>query len=57
MSSTELKIGAVKSIRLCGQELVLFRGENGKVSALDAYCPHMGTHLGNGKVVGNNVRK
>jgi 3-ketosteroid 9alpha-monooxygenase subunit A len=57
MSSTELKIGAVKSIRLCGQELVLFRGENGKVSALDAYCPHMGTHLGKGKVVGNNVRK
>lgn len=56
MPSSELKIAEVKSVQLCGQELVLFRGENGKVSALDAYCPHMGTHLGKGKVVGNNVR-
>lgn len=56
MPSSELKNGAVKSFQICGQELVLFRGEDGKAGALDAYCPHMGTHLGKGKVVGNNVR-
>lgn len=56
MKSDEIRKGEVKSFQLCGQELVLFRGEDGKVSALDAYCPHMGTHLGKGKVVGNNVR-
>lgn len=56
MPSSELKKAQVKAVQLCGQELVLFRGEDGKVSALDAYCPHMGTHLGKGKVVGNNVR-
>lgn len=52
----ELKRGEVRSMQLCGQELVIFRGSDGKVAALDAYCPHMGTHLGRGKVVNNNVR-
>ncbi|MFP5387091.1 MAG: Rieske 2Fe-2S domain-containing protein [Bacteriovoracia bacterium] len=54
--SHELKKGQVKALQVCGQELVFFRGESGDVVALDAYCPHMGTHLGKGKVVGNHVR-
>jgi 3-ketosteroid 9alpha-monooxygenase subunit A len=29
-----------------GQDLVLYRGASGRVVLLDAYCPHMGTHLG-----------
>jgi 3-ketosteroid 9alpha-monooxygenase subunit A len=28
-----------------GQDLVLYRGESGRVVLLDAFCPHMGTHL------------
>jgi 3-ketosteroid 9alpha-monooxygenase subunit A len=32
-----------------GQDLVLYRGESGRVVLLDAYCPHMGTHLGSGE--------
>ena len=56
LPSHELKKAEVKSVQICGQELVVFRGEDGKVGILDAYCPHMGTHLGKGKVVGNNVR-
>lgn len=54
--SHELKNGSVKSAQICGQEVVVYRGSNGVVGALDAYCPHMGTHLGKGKVVGNNIR-
>lgn len=54
--SKSLKKGDLKPLQLCGQELVVFRGEDGRVGALDAYCPHMGTHLGRGKVVKNNVR-
>lgn len=54
--SSALKKGEVKPLQLCGQELVVFRGQDGNVGALDAYCPHMGTHLGRGKVVNNNVR-
>lgn len=56
LPSHQLKIGEVKAVQMCGHELVVFRSEEGKVSALDAYCPHMGTHLAKGKVVGNTVR-
>lgn len=31
-----------------GQDVVLYRGASGRVVMLDAYCPHMGTHLGSG---------
>ena len=32
-------------IRICGKDLVIYRGESGRVVLLDAYCPHMRTHL------------
>jgi len=32
-------------LRFFGQEFALYRGKSGKVVMLDAYCPHMGTHL------------
>jgi phenylpropionate dioxygenase-like ring-hydroxylating dioxygenase large terminal subunit len=35
---------------------VVFRGEDGTLRALDAFCPHMGTDLGIGKVQGNELR-
>lgn len=34
------------SVRFFGKELVLYRGESGKVYMVGAYCPHMGTHVG-----------
>lgn len=37
------------TLRYFGQDLVLYRGESGRVVLLDAYCPHMGTHLGSGE--------
>lgn len=55
-SSSDLKKEKAQGFQICGQELVLFRGQDNKVRALDAYCPHMGTHLGVGKVVGNEIR-
>jgi len=39
-----------------GRELVVYRGENNKAVAMDAYCPHMGAHLAEGKVEVNNIR-
>jgi phenylpropionate dioxygenase-like ring-hydroxylating dioxygenase large terminal subunit len=36
--------------------LVLFRGQDGQVSVLDAYCPHMGAHLAEGHVDGEGLR-
>jgi 3-ketosteroid 9alpha-monooxygenase subunit A len=35
------------AVRYFGRDLVLYRGRaSGRVALLDAYCPHMGTHLG-----------
>ena len=36
------------AVRYFGQDLVLYRGESGRAVMLDAYCPHMGTHLASG---------
>ncbi|MEL6937932.1 MAG: aromatic ring-hydroxylating dioxygenase subunit alpha [Cyanobacteria bacterium J06598_1] len=46
----------IQSFDLCGQRIAIFRGEDGQLRALDAYCPHMGTDLGIGDVVGNQAR-
>lgn len=34
------------SVRFFGRELVLYRGASGRAYLVDAYCPHMGAHLG-----------
>lgn len=34
-------------VRYFGQDLVLYRGESGCAFLVEAYCPHMGTHLAN----------
>lgn len=46
--SDELAVGESKPLRYFGKELVLFRTESGQPAVLDAYCPHLGAHLGIG---------
>lgn len=53
----EVKPGDVLPLHYFGKELVLFRGEDGKANVLDAFCPHLGAHVGHGGTVkGNCVR-
>ena len=55
--SDEVVPGAVQRLRYFDRDLVLFRGESGSVAVLDAYCPHLGAHLGvGGKVVGDTLQ-
>ncbi len=55
--SKELKKGKILSVKKFGQEFVLYRGDNTNINVFDAYCPHMGAHLGfEGKIVKNNIR-
>lgn len=49
--SVELPKGAILTRTFMGRELVLFRTQAGQVCAADAYCPHLGAHLGHGGVV------
>lgn len=55
--SHDLIEGQVKSVHAFGQDLVLFRTRSGEPRLLDAYCPHLGAHLGEGgRVFGESVR-
>jgi len=55
--SDELAIGEVRAVHYFGRDLVLFRNEAGEAGLLDAYCPHLGAHLGHGGVVeGDSIR-
>ena len=45
-----LKRGTVKPVNLMGRELAIYRGQDGVAVAMDAYCPHMGAHLAQGRV-------
>lgn len=55
-ASRDLPVKRIQSFDLCGQRIAVFRGVDGGVRSLDAYCPHMGTDLGIGDVVGNQAR-
>lgn len=47
----------LQALKYFGQDLVLYRGEDGVARLLDAHCPHLGTHLGfGGKVVENAIQ-
>lgn len=49
--SRDLSRGQVRTKRLAGKDVVLFRTESGQAVAIDPYCPHMGAHLGHGGCV------
>lgn len=54
LASSELAREEVKYISVLGQELAVFRGNDGVVYIVNAYCPHMGANVAiGGKVVGN----
>ena len=53
--SDELARGGVRSLRYFARDLVLFRSEEGTAHVLDAFCPHLGAHLGGGRVEGDTL--
>jgi nitrite reductase/ring-hydroxylating ferredoxin subunit len=55
--SSELKTAEIKSFQFMGKEVVLFRTASGKPVLMDAYCPHLGAHLGKGgSIEGETIR-
>jgi 3-ketosteroid 9alpha-monooxygenase subunit A len=55
--SDEIGRGDLRPIHYFGEELVLFRGEDGAARVFDAYCAHLGAHLGHGgRVEADGVR-
>jgi phenylpropionate dioxygenase-like ring-hydroxylating dioxygenase large terminal subunit len=55
--SRQLIDGDVTSIHYFGEDLVLFRTRSGEARVLDAWCAHLGAHLGEGgRVVGESIQ-
>jgi nitrite reductase/ring-hydroxylating ferredoxin subunit len=53
----DLGPGEVRSLHYFGRDLVLYRTDTGDARLLDAYCPHLGAHLGVGsRVEAGNLR-
>lgn len=46
--SRELVPGRVLTRRFMDREIVLFRTQSGTARAIEAFCPHLGAHLGHG---------
>ena len=56
MSSKKLKQGKVTPFFLHANKIALFRGANGKVTALKSRCPHLGADLCQGTVEENSLQ-
>ena len=48
LPSADVPPGGVFGSAVGGREVVLWRTRSGALSAVDAYCPHLGAHLANG---------
>jgi 3-ketosteroid 9alpha-monooxygenase subunit A len=54
--SEDIAQGQVRSLQYFGEKLVAYRGDDGAVHVLDAYCAHMGADLAaGGRVIGNHI--
>jgi aminopyrrolnitrin oxygenase len=52
----EVRAERALSRDLLGRRIALFRGQDGRVRALDARCAHLGADLGQGTVIGDALR-
>jgi len=53
--SDEIAVGAVHTMKYFGQEMVAWRAQSGRLTVMDAYCEHLGAHLGFGGTVHGEV--
>lgn len=53
--SRDLPPGCVRPMWFMGEDIVAFRTLSGIPCAMDAYCPHLGAHLGYGGTVGQDT--
>ncbi|KAK1155773.1 cholesterol 7-desaturase isoform X1 [Acipenser oxyrinchus oxyrinchus] len=56
LDSHMLARGEVKNVTMLGEQVAVFRGEDGQAHVVDAYCPHLGANLAvGGRVVGGCI--
>ncbi|XP_072344230.1 cholesterol 7-desaturase nvd isoform X1 [Scyliorhinus torazame] len=56
LDSQQLQPGQVKNITIFGEQVAVYRGQDGQAYIVDAYCPHLGANLAvGGQVMGNCI--
>ncbi|XP_043575667.1 cholesterol 7-desaturase nvd [Chiloscyllium plagiosum] len=56
VDSQELRRGQVKNVTIFGEQVAVYRGQDGQAYVVDAYCPHLGANLAvGGQVIGNCI--
>ncbi|MFZ0831948.1 MAG: Rieske 2Fe-2S domain-containing protein [Mycobacterium sp.] len=53
--SAEIGVGDVRTMKYFDREMIAWRAESGIVTVMDAYCEHLGAHLGYGGTVQGEV--
>ncbi|MEZ0366140.1 Rieske 2Fe-2S domain-containing protein [Mycobacterium sp. pUA109] len=53
--SDEIGVGAVHRMKYFDQELIAWRSQSGRLTVMNAYCEHLGAHLGYGGHVEGEV--
>lgn len=53
--SQEIAVGDVHTMKYFDREMVAWRAESGRLTVMDAYCEHLGAHLGFGGHVEGDV--
>lgn len=53
--ASDFEDGKPHGIDIFGTRIVVFKGEDGQLNALNAWCPHMGADLSIGEVKGNDL--
>jgi len=55
--STEIGCGDIRRMKYFDRELIAWRSQSGTVTVMDAYCEHLGAHLGyGGEVLGEVIQ-
>ena len=54
--SEELEDGAPLAVKVLGEDLVLFRDDQGRVGLLGLHCPHRGADLSLGRIEDGGLR-
>jgi 3-ketosteroid 9alpha-monooxygenase subunit A len=53
--SAEIGVGDVHRMKYFGREMIAWRAQSGQLTVMDAYCEHLGAHLGYGGHVEGEV--
>lgn len=53
--SDEIGVGEVHRMTYFGQEMIAWRAASGRLTVMNAYCEHLGAHLGHGGQVNGDV--